>query len=128
MGSGGYLLHAWDVEGTEAPGWPKFTGGWTLGSPSVGDINGDGYLDVVVTTREGFLFAWSSAGHADCKVHWRGVHHDSHNTGNYETPIPLQAGPVLEEGGCCKGKRAGAWLVLPTLMLGALRRRRGVKG
>lgn len=125
MGSGGYLMHAWDVTGQEAAGWPKFTGGWTLASPSVGDIDGDGYLDVVVTTREGYLFAWTTRGPADAKVHWRGVHHDSRNTGNYETAIPTQAGPALTEAsGCCKGKRAGAWLVLPTLLLGLRRRRR----
>jgi hypothetical protein len=126
MGSGGYLMHAWDVTGQEAPGWPKFTGGWTLASPSVGDIDGDGYLDVVVTTREGYLFAWGTDGPADGRVHWRGVHHDMHNTGNYENAIPTQAGPDLAEpAGCCKGRQATAWLVLPTLLLGLRRRRRG---
>ena len=48
-GSAGYMLYAWDGEGNVAPGWPKFTGHWLLGSPAVGDVTGDGYLDVVVS-------------------------------------------------------------------------------
>src|SRR5262249_38865798 len=33
-GSGGYLVHAVDAAGNEAPGWPKFTGGWVLAAPA----------------------------------------------------------------------------------------------
>jgi hypothetical protein len=59
MGSGGYLLHAFKKGGGEAAGFPKFTGGWIFSAPAVGDLDGDGKLDLVTVTREGYLFAWS---------------------------------------------------------------------
>jgi len=128
-GSAGGVLHAWDASGAQPEGWPKFTGQWLLGSPAVGDIDGDGYLDVVVTTREGYLFAWSTAGAADGVVEWASLHHDPANTGNYETPMAAQAGPEDvsdgDAGGCCARSKSGSaagWLVLP-LLLGMRRRR-----
>jgi hypothetical protein len=128
--SAGYLVHAWDAQGQETVGFPKQTGQWILGSPTVGDINGDGYLDVVVSTREGYVFAWSTAGRADQAVQWAGQFHDAQNTGNYENPLPTQAGPSAVgggagEGGCCGGKGSeAAWLALPLGLLGLRRRRR----
>jgi MYXO-CTERM domain-containing protein len=98
-GSAGYLLYAWDKDGVLAEGWPHFTGGWILGSPAVGDIDGDGYLDVVATTREGYLFAWRTQGRADQDVQWASIHHDAQNTGNYHSPLPLQAGPPDVDAG-----------------------------
>jgi len=61
MSSGGYLLHAFDRAGGEADGFPKFTGGWIFSAPGTGDLEGDGRLDVVAVTREGYLFAWEAA-------------------------------------------------------------------
>ena len=127
-GSAGYLLHAWDKDGVAPEGWPKFTGGWQLGSPAVGDIDGDGYVEVVVSTREGGLFAWKTAGRADQELQWASMHHDTHNTSNWQTPLPTQAGPdeVAPAGelqgctGCARGT-AALFLLLP---LAGLRRRR----
>lgn len=129
-GSAGYLLYAWDGEGKLAEGWPKFTGGWILGSPAVGDIDGDGYLDVVVTTREGWLFAWSTDGHADSRVEWQSIHHDPQNTGSYETPLATQAGPPAEDGGgktgcgCSTGRGSFGGLLWLGLALGLVGRKR----
>jgi hypothetical protein len=61
MGSGGYLLHAFARGGGEPMAFPKFTGGWIFSAPAVGDLEGDGRLDLVAVTREGYLFAWELA-------------------------------------------------------------------
>lgn len=60
MGSGGYLVHAFDPTGAEASSFPKFTGGWTFSAPAVGDLDGDGRPEIVSVTREGYLFAWET--------------------------------------------------------------------
>lgn len=68
-GSGGYLLWAWDHAGLAArdglgplglSSWPKFTGGWIVASPALGDVDGDGLTEVVGATREGFVFVWDT--------------------------------------------------------------------
>jgi hypothetical protein len=84
-GSGVYDLHAFRIDGSEAEGWPKFTGGWTVASPAVGDIDGDGRLEVAVVTREGYLFLWATRGPECGNIPWRLYHHDQWSTGNYST-------------------------------------------
>ena len=37
---------------------PFFTAGWSYGSPSLGDLDGDGRYELGVTTREGYTFIW----------------------------------------------------------------------
>jgi hypothetical protein len=89
VGTGLYQLHAYGEDGREPPGWPKFTGGWTQPIPSVGDVSGDGKLDVMSITREGFAFIWST-GVDSCEANgtttnneWWTFHHDEHGTANY---------------------------------------------
>ena len=41
-GNGLYTLDAVDAQGAEPSGWPKLTGGWSIGTPGVGDWDGDG--------------------------------------------------------------------------------------
>ena len=119
-GTGGYFLHAVDGCGREAPGFPKFTNGWIAQAAAVGDIDGDAHksLEVVVGTRDGWLFAWKTAGTANGPVQWESFHHDNANTGNYATKLgqgsteraakplecPLDADPPSEKldlGGAC---------------------------
>ena len=87
QGTGGYFVHAVDGCGREAPNWPKFTGGWMTATPAVGDINGDHALYVVEATRDGYLYAWHTAGTDKGVVQWESFHHDNANTGNYSTPL-----------------------------------------
>jgi hypothetical protein len=86
-GSGGYFVHAWNVDGVEPKGFPKFTGGWALASPAVGDLDGDGKLELVQVTRAGYVFAWRTRGSAKGRIDWDGFHHDAQNTGNFATKL-----------------------------------------
>lgn len=95
-GSGGYFLHAFDGCGREPEGWPKFTGQWIIPTPALGDIDGDGSLEVAVGTRSGWLYAWHTEATTDSIIEWESFHHDNRNTGNLNTP--------LEQGGKHKAK------------------------
>jgi hypothetical protein len=71
---------------TAATGFPKWTGGWSLFTPSTGDVSGTGVTDVSEMTREGYLSVWSTAGNGCAgnseAWHW---HQDDRNTGHYGT-------------------------------------------
>ena len=106
-GSGGYFVHAVDACGRQPEGWPKFTGQWVVATTAVGDISGDGKLEVVVGSREGFLYAWRTNGSSDGTIAWESFHHDNRNTGYLGTPLeqgaPLTASQPLaldSEGKC----------------------------
>lgn len=63
-GSGAVYVMRYD--GTLWPGWPKITGNWVYAPPSVGDINKDGLLDIVVgdqiaaETPSDEVYAWTA--------------------------------------------------------------------
>ena len=95
-GSGGYLLHAFDINGDEPLDWPKYTGHFIIASPQVSDMDGDGLLEVVLADHEGKLFAWNTTGSA-CNPkggapEWYRYRHDEHNSGWLNNDIrPPQA-------------------------------------
>jgi MYXO-CTERM domain-containing protein len=91
-GSGGYFVHAYDGCGREPEGWPKFTGQWIIPTAAVGDLDGDGKLEVALGSRNGWLYAWHTEGSTDSVIEWESFHHDNRNTGNLETPLD-QGGP-----------------------------------
>ncbi len=95
-GSAGYWVHAWDACGEEADGFPKFTGGWITGSVAAADIDGDDLVEIVITTRDGYLFAWNTDAPADSAQPWPEFRHDNRNTGNYETPLSNGGAPTTE--------------------------------
>ncbi len=78
-------LHAYTEGGSQAEGFPKFTTGWALWSPSAGDIDGDGLTELVMLTREGYLSVWNTRGKAAANTEWWHNQHDEWNSGLYGT-------------------------------------------
>lgn len=76
-------MQAFDAGGAQVPGFPKFTTGWTVWAPSVGDLRSDGTSDLVACTREGYLMAWRTRGRAAANGEWWSYRHDERNTARY---------------------------------------------
>ncbi len=62
-----YTVQALNINGTPVPGWPKTVSSYALeGAPAFGDIDGDGYGEIVVTnhglTSGGFIYAYKRDG------------------------------------------------------------------
>ncbi|MEZ5238449.1 MAG: hypothetical protein R2716_05710 [Microthrixaceae bacterium] len=51
-------------------GWPKLTGGWVIGTPAVGDWDGNGTAELAVTRRDGPLLVWSTPTDASQPGAW----------------------------------------------------------
>jgi len=96
LGTGGYFLHTLDACGVQPAGFPKFTGQWMIGAPAVGDLDGDGTLELVVTTRAGWLYAWRTSGRVTGNVQWPTYRHDNSNTRNWGTPLPFGTRRVMD--------------------------------
>ncbi len=82
-GNDSYWIHAWDVHGGEAPGFPKYTGQWPSFSGVVGDPQMDGRLRFADGTREGWLFAWRVRGQARLDNSWSHLRGNDYNSGLY---------------------------------------------
>jgi hypothetical protein len=78
-------MHAYTSSGSMAAGFPKWTTGWNLFAPTAGDVLSNGKVDLVTTTREGYVFGWSTGGAASANTEWWRMQHDEWNTGNYAT-------------------------------------------
>jgi len=82
-GTGTYDIRAISAAGTEAPGFPKFTGGWMVNAPSLAPFGRLPTQVLAAGTREGELFAWSTQRPACASSGpWPRMHHDLWNTGN----------------------------------------------
>jgi hypothetical protein len=101
--SGGNKVYAWDHNGEPLSNWPRTTGGNMPASPALGDLDGDGGLEVVIGCgAEGDpynpapctgLYAWHGDG---SEVSGFPVS-PSPNTGWPSNPNGLPYGPVLAD-------------------------------
>jgi len=108
-GSSYYDLHAFDVTGSEPEGWPKFTGGWSVATPTSADFDGDGDREAVTGTREGWLLIWETASTPGDMAEWPEYGHDPWNTGCLDTDarrpgkVTDLAAQFIEDDGSLKG-------------------------
>jgi len=59
----GDRIAGFGAAGAELPGWPvRPSRGGLIGSPVLGDLDGDGSLEIVSKGTEGAIWAWTSAG------------------------------------------------------------------
>jgi hypothetical protein len=99
-GSGGYLLRAYNLDGDQPDDWPKTTNHFITSTPQVGDLDGDGLLEVVLADHEGKLFAWNTTGPACGPAgnasEWYRFRHDERNSGwlNHDVQPPRAVGDL----------------------------------
>jgi hypothetical protein len=57
-------VYVYNEDGNPVPGWPQNTTGgpYSITSPVVGDLNGDGLMEVIVNKGDGQVFVWYHNG------------------------------------------------------------------
>jgi hypothetical protein len=91
--SGLYDLRAYGPTGVEAPGFPKFTGGWTTFGAAFGPWGSLSDQVLVAGTRSGDLLVWKTPTPACAPSGpWPQVHHDVWNTQNLSATGPPAPG------------------------------------
>jgi subtilisin family serine protease len=87
-------IYALQVNGQHLPGWPKEIHMVGVDTPAIGDLDGDGRLNMVVPGVL-YLFAYdlpSPAGYG--QVQWSTYQHNPARTGRYEVEEPPQPPPT----------------------------------
>ena len=61
-GSYNSLLYGLDGDGTDLPGFPQFIQGWTYSTPSIGDLDNDGDVEIALLCNSALLYAFKTDG------------------------------------------------------------------
>lgn len=83
-------VYAWHTDGTSVSGYPKSTGGYEIdeGSVELGDLDGDGVMDVIVPSisgASGKVFAWGMSGNIpDWPVDTGGMRYSTPSIGDVD--------------------------------------------
>jgi len=129
VGTGLYQLHAYGPDGREPRGWPKFLGGWVQPTSAVGDVDGDGKLEVAAVTREGWSFVFNTSadacmdGATTTNAEWWTFGHDEFGSHNYGTDARPPARPgEIDATRAGRGQRLSFAASGDDLLCGAPRR------
>jgi len=87
----GYVW-AFHGDGSVVTGWPQVTGGVLTSSPVLGDVDGDGGLEVVIGGAYQ-VWAWTCEAATTNPLPWPTFRHDAQNTGRYDG-APVTRGQV----------------------------------
>jgi hypothetical protein len=83
VGNGTYTLGAFSADGQAPAGWPKLTGGWMVGTPGLGDWDGNGKAEIAIVRRDGWLLTWHTGTAATGLTEWPRSGGNPRNTGEY---------------------------------------------
>ncbi len=124
----GDRLRARSSAGVSPRGFPRPTAGVVVGSAAVGDLDGDGRLDLVAVTESGRVWAWRVEIGADVDAPWPTARHDDRGTGDLRTPRRAALVDPRPESCACRSagtatRGVGPGALLALLLLARPRRR-----
>lgn len=99
---GAEALFAVAFDGSTVRRFPKLTGAPLTGPPAVGDLDGDGLLELAAVNEDGILLVWRTRGPADQRIPWAGYHHDAQATGNLTQTTLLKKLSAKGDGCGCR--------------------------
>ena len=82
IGSSDHSLHAWHNwhgDASQVMDWPLPTKDRIDATPAIGDVDGDGYNEVVVGSLDKFVYNWKTKG--SIGKDWPMFHHDAQHSG-----------------------------------------------
>ncbi|MBX3285473.1 MAG: hypothetical protein KF703_09045 [Actinobacteria bacterium] len=80
-GNGLAVLSAHEADGSRPAGWPKLQGEWVVGTPGLGDWDGDGLAEIAHVRRDGVLLVWRTRQPASTLTEWPRFGGNDRNTG-----------------------------------------------